>query len=216
MPTKAFKTMSGNRRGHTGRRRRRGGVTRMRVPRPAGFDRMKWDDAVHEGGHALMTFCLWESVLHVYLPDSITELPYTRSGRRRLSEGGLALVKVAGAAAERSRGKRSARMSSGDRAGLDDVTVWDRRTIEALAEDFFRLSEVAPLLDRCARFLYERWGTGVVPGADILAAIREKQDSSGRAVDVAAESLLNEVDSLLEFAFATRRIQASLLDRLAG
>jgi len=111
------------------------------------------------------------------------------------------LVAVAGVAAERSRGKRSAKFPYTDRTALDGVKVSERRQLEALVEDFFRLPEVAPLLDRGARFLYARWGTGVIPGEDLLAAVGEKHDSAvsfPEAVDAAADRLLDEADSLLD------------------
>lgn len=163
------------------------GKVRERAVRPIGFYRVQWDESVHEGGHALMTFCLGESVVHVNLPDSSGQ-PYTRSGRHRLSPGGEALLGVAGVAAERSRGKRSAKFPATDRGAIAGVGVAERRGLEDLAEDFFRLPAVAPLLENAARFLYARWGTGEIPGEDLLATIGEFPE----VVCAAADRLLEK------------------------
>lgn len=185
-------------------------MKRTRVPRPAGLVRLRWDESLHEGGHALMTFCLGEAVVHVYMPGPGAEHPYTRHVVMRLSLGGLALVGVAGVAAERSRGKRSAKFPATDREALVGVGIAKRRTLEALAEDFFRLPEVAALLDRAAQYLYPRWGTGTIPGEDILAAIGERGKygpSFPKAVDAAAEHLLDGAESLLDEAKTKRTEQ---------
>ncbi len=116
-------------------------------------------------------------------------------------------ITVAGAAAERSRGKGRAMLSVWD-LDLCPASAPARLRCEVLAEDFFRLPEVAALLDKAARFLYARWGTGEVPGEDLLTAIGEKRYgyvSLPEVVNAAAERLAEEADAEERGEAASRR-----------
>ena len=159
-------------------------VARELVERPRGADPEKWNEAVHEGGHAVAAFLLEIPVAFVSLSLLHDPCTCTLTGPAHAPEA-LGVVGVAGAAAQRVAGHLSARVPPSDRAMFAREMGSASRMPAFLSavEGLYRTAAFAPLLGSAARFLYRLHGHNV-PGPILRKALPLRAEHTSAAVAV--------------------------------